>query len=281
MQTSNIDASSIANWNCGAGWSPIWTATTVPFSATSFSNRPFTGTYNGGDYTISGLTINRPSLNYVGLFGLVSGSSATVNRISLTNANIIGFRYIGALIGLSLNAQISWVSTSGSVRGVGNFNSRDVGGIVGFMRGTTLSNSFSLSSVLGGNGGFVGGIVGYMDAAPSGAAGTSSISNSFSSGTVSSSSSFVGGIAGYFEQSSLENSYSSGNVTGSQFVGGALGSHGTGSSALNSFSVGLVSGSSLVGGFIGSRSGTVTNSFYDSETSGRSDTGKGDAKTTT
>ncbi|MFC2188631.1 T9SS type A sorting domain-containing protein [Fulvivirgaceae bacterium LMO-SS25] len=280
VQTANIDASSTAYWNCGAGWSPIGKATTVPFSATSFSNRPFTGTYNGGDYTISGLTINRPTLNYVGLFGLVSGSSSSINRISLTNANVIGFRYVGSLIGLSLNAQIAWVSTSGSVRGVGDFNSRDVGGIVGFMRGTTLSNSFSLSSVLGGNGGFTGGIVGYMDAAPSGAAGTSSISNSFSSGTVSSSSSWVGGIAGYFEQSVLENSYSTGNVSGSQFVGGAIGGLLSGSSSTNSYSVGLVSGSSLVGGFIGSRSGTVTNSFYDSETSGRSDTGKGVAKTT-
>lgn len=119
---------------------------------------------------------------------------SSINRISLTNANVIGFRYVGSLIGVSLNAQISWVSTSGSVRGVGDFNSRDVGGLVGFMRGTTLSNSFSLSSVVGGNGGFAGGIVGYMDAAASGAAGTSSISNSFSSGAVSSSSSWVGGL---------------------------------------------------------------------------------------
>ena len=280
IQTANIDASSTANWNCGAGWSPIGRATTVPFSATSFSNRPFTGTYNGGDYTISGLTINRPALNYVGLFGLVSGSSSSVNRISLTNANVIGFRYVGSLIGLSLNAQISWVSTSGSVRGVGDFNSRDVGGLVGFMRGTTLSNSFSLSSVVGGNGGFAGGIVGYMDAAASGAAGTSSISNSFSSGAVSSSSSWVGGIAGYFEQSVLANSYSTGNVSGSQFVGGAIGGLLSGSISTNSYSVGLVSANSIVGGFIGSNSGTVTNSFYDSQTSGRSDTGKGVAKTT-
>jgi len=41
-----------------------------------------------------------------------------------------------------------------------------------------------------------------------------------------------------------------------------------------------VTGAITVGGLVGVNSGTVTSSYYDSETSGQSDTGKGDPKTT-
>ncbi len=52
---NDIDASAISNWNSGAGFTPIGNSST-----------PFTGTFNGNNYTISDLFINLPTTNGVG-----------------------------------------------------------------------------------------------------------------------------------------------------------------------------------------------------------------------
>src|SRR5690606_34902923 len=64
-QTANIDASATSGWDSGAGFTPIGN-----------NSVKFTGSYNGGGRTITGLTINRPSTDYVGLFG--STNAATI-----------------------------------------------------------------------------------------------------------------------------------------------------------------------------------------------------------
>ena len=64
IQTSNIDASSTSAWDEGQGFTPMGNSSTK-----------FTGFYNGDGYTINGLTINRPSTNYIGLFGYANGST--------------------------------------------------------------------------------------------------------------------------------------------------------------------------------------------------------------
>jgi len=61
---SNIDASGTSTWNAGAGFSPIGSDTTL-----------FTGSFDGLGHTITALTINRPSLASVGLFGSATGST--------------------------------------------------------------------------------------------------------------------------------------------------------------------------------------------------------------
>ena len=57
VQTADINASETSTWFGGAGWTPI----------ASLSEK-FTGSYNGGGFSISGLTINRPASNAQGLF---------------------------------------------------------------------------------------------------------------------------------------------------------------------------------------------------------------------
>jgi len=50
---------------------------------------------------------------------------------------------------------------------------------------------------------------------------------------------------------------------------------------MNTYATGSVTGNSNVGGLLGGDTGaTITSSYYDSETTGRSDTGKGEPKTT-
>jgi len=98
--------------------------------------------------------------------------------------------------------------------------------------------------------------------------------------------SIVGGLVGYLYSSSITNSYSNiDNVTSSStHLGGLVGYMYSSSTILNSFSTGKVIGSTNYrGGLVGSTvtsSPVITDSFYDNETSGQLDTGKGIGKTT-
>src|ERR1700733_9896995 len=86
---NNINASGTAGgdvWG-SAGFIPIG-ETDVP---------AFSGSFSGQNYTISGLTIDAPSLSSVGLFGISVGDIANV---ALTGASITGGSYeAGILVG--------------------------------------------------------------------------------------------------------------------------------------------------------------------------------------
>ncbi|PTN32232.1 GLUG motif-containing protein [Desulfonatronum sp. SC1] len=92
-------------------------------------------------------------------------------------------------------------------------------------------------------------------------------------------STYAGGLVGQL-QGTVDNSYVTGSVSGDSNVGGLVGFN-TGS-VTNCYATASVSGDSNVGGLVGSKSasGTVTNSFYDTNTTGQSDTNKGTPKTT-
>ena len=87
---NDIDASETAGWNSGAGFVPIGQAS--PY---------FGGFFDGQGYTISGLTINRGSEDFIGLFGYVSGNSLTyIKNVTLQSMYCKGSSYTGGLIGL-------------------------------------------------------------------------------------------------------------------------------------------------------------------------------------
>src|SRR5690606_33495139 len=93
----------------------------------------------------------------------------------------------------------------------------------------------------------------------------------------------VGGLVGQNSFSTISNSYSTGNVSVTAETGGGLVGESNAGEILNSYSVGTVSGLGIPqGGLIGNAIGSpvITSSFYDSQTSGQTDTGKGVAKTT-
>ena len=66
---ADIDASGTSTWNGNAGFAPIGN-----------TGNAFTGTFDGGAHTVSGLTVNS-SLSQVGLFGYTNINS-TINRLS-------------------------------------------------------------------------------------------------------------------------------------------------------------------------------------------------------
>lgn len=198
--TGNIDCSGTSAWNSGAGFDPI---------GPSYGSQ-FTGSFDGRNYTISGLTINRPGQSDIGLFGFIHG---TVKNVHLTNLSVQGNNYVGGLVGEVIDSTVSGVSVEGTVHGsvvVGGLvgvsaNSTfsrtsftgDVtdtsawgGGLVAFLTDSNINNSFVDAEVTGAN--VSAGIAGYVSA---GDGATSSITNSYFVGTEGDNN-YFGGIAG-------------------------------------------------------------------------------------
>ena len=89
----------------------------------------------------------------------------------------------------------------------------------------------------------------------------------------------VGGLVGENSYGTVSNSYSTGRVTGNSVVGGLVGSNYQ-ATVSNSYSTGSISGNNTIGGLVGDNSGTVSNCFWDTETSGQATSDGGMGKTT-
>jgi hypothetical protein len=135
-----------------------------------------------------------------------------------------------------------------------------VGGLVGRESGilnfVSISNCYSTGTVSGSSGSYyLGGLVGYNGG---------NISNCYSTGDVSggSSSGAIGGLVGKNWSGIISNCFSTGAVTGgddSGSIGGLVGSNS--SSIRNCYSTGVVNGSESVGGLAGHDSGGISSSY--------------------
>nr|WP_285891245.1 S-layer homology domain-containing protein [Paenibacillus pasadenensis] len=172
------------------------------------SSNPFLGHMDGNGHKITGLTINRPDSNYVGLFGDV-GYDASVSNMILENVTVTGRQHVGGLIGRNFGGQISNSYVTGSVTG----KASNVGGLIGYNYYGTISNSFATADVTG-SGSSVGGLSGNN---------IGTIDYSYATGNVIGSSSNVGGLIGN-NGGTISYSYAAGNVTGTgSKVGGLIG----------------------------------------------------------
>lgn len=63
--------------------------------------RPFSGTFDGQNFTISGITGAWTTYSFVGLFGIVKG--ATINNVNLDNCMIYGYNGTAALVGAAMD----------------------------------------------------------------------------------------------------------------------------------------------------------------------------------
>ncbi len=245
LQTANIDASSDSSWNSSQGMPRIGLNATFPFS----------GTYDGSGYTITGLFISRSDTMYVGMFGYAN--SATLKNIALVNVNISGGSNTGGLTGYSVDTTtIENCYTTGSVKG----NSTFVGGLSGRNGvNSQINNSYNTAAISGIE--YVGGLLGYNNHC--------SVTNSYNSGSVNSTNLYTGGIAGNSSSfSTITNCFNRGNISGTSDIGGITGYNNTSSTVTNCFSTGIISGSSTEGGVIGYNTYTVSECFWDTTTSG-------------
>ena len=186
-------------------WYPIGTS----------SSNPYSGTFDGANYTISGLYIDSSNADYQGLFGCLD-QGGTVQNLSVSGT-VSGNNYVGGVVGLN-GGSVEDCDFTGSVSG--NY----VGGVVGNNSfNATVTNCYNTGNVSGETTGNVGGVVGYNSFSVT-------VTNCYNTGKVSGSGSGsnVGGVVGYNDSGTVENSYNTGKVSGpdsgtSNYVGGVVG----------------------------------------------------------
>ena len=254
----------------------------------------FTGVFDGNSHMISHLTITGHS--YLGLFGQldlamildigleavdINGAGSNIGGLvgsngffgtiitSYSSGVVSGDSGIGGLVGSNgFFGSIVSSYSSGAVTG-GDY----VGGLVGYNQDGGIVSSYSNSVVTGGD--YVGGLVGYSE--------YGGIVASYSAGVVDGND-WVGGLTGETYAGTIRDCYSVAGVAGLTGVGGLIGASyaedGSGDIS-RCYSAGPVTGKSSVGGLVGKRfSGTVTASFWDSQTSGKATSAGGTGKTT-
>lgn len=224
---NSIDATATQDWvdSSGKGFVSI---------GSEGEGNSFTGKFDGLDYNIFNLNIDRDTGN-VGLFGVV-GDNAVIRNVTLVGGSIKGQNKVGALAGqVSDGAQISNIMNSASVTGSSNVGGiigsagdsvfenlvntgtvagiakdteNNAGGLIGSLTGGKLSGtSYNLGGVTG-SGANVGGLVGTASNATLGD-GTNLIYNRLNvSGKYN-----VGGIVGSMTNTTVKNAENSGNVT--------------------------------------------------------------------
>ena len=203
----------------------------------------FSGTLDGKDRVISNLTVNI-TWDYGGLFGYTD-SSAEVRNVGLSDVDITANDVSGGLVGEN-RGSISNSYAAGAITGSGN----TIGGLVGINRGN-ISNSYATGAITSSSGNTVGGLAG-LNAELSGV--KASISNSYATGTATGNI-LVGGLVG-INTGTVSNSYATGEVTATSGSIGGL--------------VGLIDGG-----------GTISDSYWDTDTTGLSDACSGGCTGTT
>ena len=221
----------------GEGWRPVGNSSSVAFN-TSFE---------GNNYTLDNLFINRSTTDYIGLFGYTQ-SNSIVRNIGLRNVSVTGNHFVGGLVGSNNGGTISQSYATGAVTGAYN-----VGGLVGWHNGGTISQSYATGAVAGAYN--VGGLVGV-----NWYGGT--ISQSYATGAVTGTQ-FVGGLVGYNYNGTINESFATGSVTGRAYsVGGLVGVNDNGIIS-QSYATGAVSGTQFVGGLVGWHyNGTVRHGYW-------------------
>lgn len=164
---NSIDATATQDWNDAN----TDTGVKEGFQSIGTKDKAFTGKFDGLDYNIFNLNINRADETNVGLFGVV-GEGAVINNVTLVGGSINGQNNVGALAGsVQGGAHISNITNSASVTGASN-----VGGIVGASVGTeehrtvydSLINTGTITSSGADDkkGGYIsnaGGLIGYLE----------------------------------------------------------------------------------------------------------------------
>ena len=263
-QTAHIDASKTDQWNDSSTDSSLYEG----FSPIGNSTTAFKGTYNGQNFTISGLTINRPNQEYVGLFGYAY--TASISNLRLINALVRGKKYVGTLIGATYKANLSNLHATG-----GSTGDIVTGGLIGLLYNYSTLEKASFSGEVKGNTGdssdyyATGGLLGKIQY-------ISSVSKAWSDGNVTGNY-MVGGFVGQNSFSSLTNNYAHANATADyHVVGGFIGWNQTDSDTngpVSNFSTGKVvlnNSTSGIGGFAGywtTSSFQGDNNYWDSTSS--------------
>ena len=230
-------------------WTPI---------GTDADGMRFTGTFDGGGNTITGLYIDDSNKDCVGLFGCIGKNSiatGTVKNVTLADSYVRGNNNVGSICGLNNGGTITECNNTGTVSGTTN-----VGGVCGKNDSGTVDGCYNSGTVSAGF--YVGGVCGYNY--------TGGIVNGcYNTGKVTGKNDCTGGVCGY-NDGPLQECYNTGEVSGTTDVGGVCGQNNTNGTVNGCYNTGKVTGTSnLVGGVCGQNvSGTVKGCYNTGEVIG-------------
>ena len=239
----------IANPDNLQKWKPIGT-----------ESSPFTGTFDGGGYTISGLYIDG-NTNNVGLFGCIGTNgtaTGTVKNVTLADSYVRGNEFVGGICGWNKGGTLQDCHNTGTVSGTTN-----VGGVCGKNDSGTVDGCYNSGTVSAGF--FVGGVCGINNNG-------STLKNSYNTGKVSCTNDDVGGVCGWNDASTVQGCYNTGTVSGRESVGGVCGQNSGKGTVQECYNTVTVSGTRNVGGVCGMNSGrrTVQGCYNTGKVSGNS-----------
>ena len=241
---ANISLAAYADADSGKGWQPLG----------SCGDSPFAGTFEGNDFMISDLSINRPSEDCVGLFGHIAVDSA-IRNLRFRAERVVGDDFVGSLVGNGDGAMISSFSAVvGNVSGDTN-----IGGLVGRGHSAAIVNSFVVVDGVRGTGNNIGGLVG--DGLYSRIVSSSVVVAAVSGDRA------VGGLVGFLDHGAradpaivariVSSSVAAAEVRGRSLVGGLGGDTTNIRVHFSSVVVGEVRGTGdLIGGMVGGGPGT-------------------------
>lgn len=208
-------------------WTPI---------GTDYRNS-YTGTFDGGNHTISGLTVKGSDEN-AGLFGYIGKDGGTVKNVVLKDVQITSnnqYANVGGMAGIN-NGTIENCSVSG-----GSVSGYSAGGVVGQQYSGSITLCNSSATVQGTS--QVGGVVGYTNYGVT-------LTACYATGDVTAKDNdtagifFAGGVVGS-NGGNLTACYATGDVTGgtgSIYVGGVTGSNDSSTLTACYHATGTVSG---------------------------------------
>jgi len=203
----------------GENWNPIRGGTPNSSGTTGW----FSGSYDGGGYTISNLTISGENYD-VGLFGNVDG---TIKNVRLNIVRISGRQNVGSVAG--------FLRTGGTIEHC-SVNDIEIsaysyfGGLVGIVYNNATVNACMVTK------------------------------GTVTSNTASSTQYLIGGIAGQNTNGTIKNCYATVHVTGRLQVGGITGENGSNGTVQYCYATGNVTSTNIeVGGIVGKNFGKTLN----------------------
>ncbi|WP_273371813.1 PL29 family lyase N-terminal domain-containing protein [Alistipes megaguti] len=225
----------------GKEWTPVGT----------FSS--YNGTFDGGNHTITGLTVNQPETNNVGLIGFL-GSGGKVQNLTLERVNITGANYVGGVVGDNYYGIVTACNVSGSISGQSS-----VGGVAGYNYSGSVTTCDYAGSISGQSniGGVAGSNYGIM-------------TDCYAMGDVSGTDSSVGGVVGSNTVGGIVTAcyHASGSISGQSNVGGVAGQNDSSIVTACYHASGSISGQSNVGGVVGYNSNSTVAACYWSDYTG-------------
>ncbi|KRR04069.1 hypothetical protein CP49_12985 [Bradyrhizobium valentinum] len=231
-----------------------------------------TGAVSGGSQGVGGL---------VGYNS--SGSPAATIVESYATGAVTATAFAGGLVGINtVGASVSKSYATGTVTATAAASASTAGGLIGSNSGAVTrsyaTGAVNATSALAATTVAAGGLIGTNSS-------TGTVTQSYATGaavsviSVSGTSAAGGLIGRNVGGASVMQSYATGAATataaaGTAIVGGLIGGHSSTGTITQTYATGAVSaispsGTTVAGGLIGSATGTITSSYWDTDTSGR------------